>query len=167
MLIEVRRLRSSKLAAPRQQRGVSLIELVVFIVLVSIGLGALLSVFNQSVVQSVDPVVRIKAIEKAQALMDEILARKFDENTPTGGIPACDSADGVACAGIASDTDYDDVGDYHGYSDNSDPRFQVTAQVMLGGDDLGIASSRARLIRVTVSMPGLDELTLSAYKVNF
>src|SRR5688572_1380949 len=66
------------------QSGVTLIETIIFIVVVSIGLGALLMVFNQSVVKSVDPVIRIKALEKGQALMDEILARKFAENTPTG-----------------------------------------------------------------------------------
>lgn len=149
------------------QRGVSLIELVVFIVVVSIGLGAVLSVFNQSVVRSVDPAVRVKALERAQALMDEILARKFDENTPTGGVPACDSIMGSPCAGIVADSGYDDVGDYHGYSDTSDSRFKVSAEVIVAGDHLGLTVSRARLIRITVAMPGAGALTLSAYKVNF
>lgn len=149
------------------QRGVSLIELVVFIVVVSIGLGAVLSVFSQSVVRSVDPVVRVKALEKAQSLMDEILARKFDENTPTGGVPACDSIQGTPCAGIVADAGYDDVGDYHGYSDTTDSAFHVSAEVIAAGEHLGLAASRARLIRITVAIPGAEEITLAAYKVNF
>lgn len=151
----------------RDQTGLSLIELIVFIVVIAVGLSSLLMVFNQSVVTSVDPVVRIKALEKGQALMDEILARKFDENTPTGGVPACDTSSGPACLGIVADSDYDDVGDYNGYSDNSEPGFSVSAQVTAAGSDLGLPQTQARLIRLSITMPGAKTLMLSAYKVNF
>lgn len=151
----------------QHQRGVTLIETIVFIVVVSIGLGALLMVFNHSVVKSVDPVIRVKALEKGQALMDEILARKFAENSPTGGIPACDSAAGDICTAIGSDADYDDVGDYNGYTDNSDVRFPVSVTVQDAGAELGIAGAQARRITLRVGMPDGNSLTLSAYKVNF
>lgn len=151
----------------KHQRGVTLIETIVFIIVVSVGLGALLMVFNQSVVNSVDPIIRVKALEKGQALMDEILARKFAENSPTGGIPACDSAAGEPCAAISSDAEFDDVGDYHGYSDNSDARFPVSVTVQAAGTELGITNARARRITLNVGMPDGNSLTLSAYKVNF
>ncbi len=150
-----------------RQRGFSLIETIVFIVIVSIGLGATLLVFNQSVVQSVDPAVRVKALARAQALMDVILARKFDENTPTGGVPACDSTDGVACAGIVADADYDDVGDYNGFVDSSDPLYPVSVNVVSAGSEIGLVDSAARRIDIGVSMPDGNALLLSAYKVNF
>ena len=149
------------------QGGFTLIEVMVFIVVVAIAMGALLAVFNESVVKSVDPAVRIKALEKAQATLDDILARKFDENTPTGGVPACDSLKGLPCSGVSPDGDFDDVGDYHGYVDNSDARFPLSVSVTLAGDDLGLASAQAKLISVNVAMPGGSTLTLSAYKVNF
>lgn len=150
-----------------RQRGVTLIETIVFIIVVSVGLGALLIVFNQSVVNSVDPIIRVKALEKGQALMDEILARKFAENSPTGGVPACDSAAGAPCSAISSDSVFDDVGDYHGYTDNSDARFPISVTVQPAGTGLGIANGRARLITLNVGMPDGNSLTLSAYKVNF
>lgn len=150
-----------------EQRGVTLLETLVFIVVVSVALGAVVQVYNQAVVRSVDPVVRIKALEKGQALLDEILARKFDENTPTGGVPACDSSLGDPCAGIAVDSDYDDVGDYHGYSDTTDTGYALNVTVVAAGSDLGLANAHARLITVTVSMPEGNALQLSAYKVNF
>jgi MSHA pilin protein MshD len=150
-----------------RQRGVSLIELMVFVVVVAIGLGALLSVFNQSVMQSVDPVIQTKALEKGQALMEEILTRKFDENTPTGGVPACDSVDGVACLGISPDGDYDDIGDYHGFTDTDDAGFTVTAAVTAAGADLGIPATQARLIQLTVTAPAGKSVVISAYKANF
>lgn len=151
----------------KHQRGFTLMEVIVFIVVVAVAMGALLAVFNNSVVNSVDPAVRVKALEKGQALLDEILARKYDENTPTGGVPACDSSAGDACVGINPDGDFDDVGDYHGYVDNSDARFPISVTVTQAGTDLGLAANRARLITVSVAMPGGPALTLSAYKVNF
>lgn len=149
------------------QRGVTLIETIVFLVVVSIALVALVRVYSAAVVASVDPVVRVRALEKAQAQMDEVLARKFDENTPTGGVPACDSTDGVACAGIVADTDYDDVGDYNGFTDTSEASYAVSVTVVNAGTEIGLLSTRARRITVSVSMPGGDSVILSAYKVNF
>ncbi|WGO97421.1 prepilin-type N-terminal cleavage/methylation domain-containing protein [Saccharophagus degradans] len=151
----------------RYQSGVTLIETVVFLVVVSIALVALIRVYTQAVVSSVDPVVQIRALEKAQAQMDEILARKFDENTPTGGVPACDSSTGVACAGISPDADYDDVGDYNGFVDASETNYTVSVSVVNAGSELGLANTRARRITVTALMPGGNSVVLSAYKVNF
>src|SRR5690606_8207728 len=145
------------------QRGVTLVETIVFIVVVSIALVALIRVFNASVSQSVDPLVRIRALELGQAQLDEILARKFDENTPTGGVPACDSPDGVACAGIAADSDYDDVGDYNNYTNSAYSGYVISVSVVNAGGDLGLPVSQARLVSVNVSMPHGDALTLSSY----
>lgn len=151
----------------RAKRGFTLIETIVFLVVVSIGMLVLLRVFSQSLNQSVDPVMRLKSVEKAQALMDDILARKFAENTPTGGVPACGSVAFAPCAAIAADSDYDDVGDFHGYVDGSDAGYTVTASVVPAGTDLGLALANARLITVIVTMPDGASLTLAAYKVNF
>lgn len=151
----------------RKQRGVTLVETIVFIVVVSIALVALIRAFNASISQSVDPLVRIRALELGQAQLDEILARKFDENTPTGGVPACDSPTGVACAGISADTDYDDVGDYNGYTNSAYSGYAISVSVVNAGGDLGLVASQARLVNVNVSMPNGDALTLSSYKVNF
>jgi len=150
-----------------KQGGVTLIETIVFLVVMGIALTALMSVFNESVVKSVDPVVRVRALELGQAQLDEILARNFDENTPTGGVPACDTVFGSACQGIAPDGDFDDVGDYNGFTDASDPLYPVSVVVVEAGAELGIPASQARRITVTVAIPGGDSLTLSVYRTNF
>ncbi|WP_185231586.1 type IV pilus modification PilV family protein [Teredinibacter franksiae] len=150
--------------------GVTLVETIMFLVVMGIALTALLMVFSQSVVNSVDPVVRVKALEVAQSQLDEIMSRKFDENTPTGGFPACGSADGPSCLGISPDGDFDDVGDYAGFSDNAYPLYPVSVTVVNAGDELGdpvLPVEQARRITVTVGMPGGDTLTLSAYRTNF
>lgn len=151
----------------RQNKGVTLLETIVFLVVVSIALVALLRVYSAAVSNSVDPVVRTRALELAQAQMDEILARKFDENTPTGGIPACDSDDGVLCAGIVPDGDFDDVGDYAGFTNNSVTGYPVSVSVVSAGGDLNLPTEQARRITVTTTMPDGDTLSLTAYKTNF
>ena len=150
-----------------KQQGLTLIEVVVFIVVISIGLTMLVKSIGLNLKTSTNPIVRLKALEKSQALMDEILARKYDENTPTGGVPACGSTTGVACAGIVADGGFDDVGDYNGYSDNSDVGYSLSTTVQFAGGELGLGATAAKRITVVVNMPDGKSLTLSAYKVNF
>jgi MSHA pilin protein MshD len=150
--------------------GFTLIELIVFIVIVSIALTGLISVFNQSLSKSVDPIVQIRALECAQAKMDEILARKFADNTPVGGTPACGSAESgpIACTAISLDTALDDVGDYHfAAADTSKANCSISVAVVDAGADLGIAANQARKITVTASSDGGGQVVLAAYKVNF
>lgn len=153
----------------RKQWGISLIELIVFIVVISVSLVGILAVFNQSILNSVDPLMKVTAIELAQAKLDTILARKYDANSPTGGVPACGSAEfgAVPCAGIVPDVAYDDVGDYNGEVDSSNVNYTLTITVEHAGTDLGLVNDQARKITVTVAMPNSESLTLAAYKVNF
>lgn len=142
-------------------------------VIMAAALTGLISVFSNFVVGASDPLVRVRALELAQAQLDEILARKFDENSPAGGVPACGSSAGVACLGISPDGDYDDVGDYNGYSTTSFSPYTINVSVSNAGADLGLAANAARLIQVTVSTPATSgsnagsPVILSAYKVNF
>ena len=154
----------------RQQSGFTLIELIVVVVVISLSLVTLIGVFNQAASNSVDPVVQIRALECAQSKLDEILARKFDENTPTGGIPACGSADinAANCSGIGADADLDDVDDYNGHVDNSLDNCQISVTVVNAGTELGLsANNQARRITVTVNSTGGGGAVLSAYRANF
>lgn len=160
---------------PHAYRGATLIELIVFLVIIGVALAALMNVFTQSLLSNTDPIIRVRALELAHAQLDEILARKFDENTPTGGVPACGSSDpsAVACAGITADSDYDDVGDFHNFSDSSYSGYTISVTVEEGSTDLTLPAVDARLITVTVNSPPVAgapagmNVTLSAYKVNF
>src|SRR5579859_4595861 len=59
-------------SAMRRARGLSLIEVVVFIVVVSIGVTGVAILFDQMTRSSVDPVVRKQALAIATSLMEEI-----------------------------------------------------------------------------------------------
>lgn len=153
----------------KAQQGVTLVEMIVFIVVIGVALVAIANVYNQSIAGSVDPMVRVRGLELAQAKLDEVLARKYDANTPTGGVPACGSAEpgAVACAGIVPDAAMDDVGDFHGQVDNAVAGYPVSTQVTLAGTELGLADDQARKIAVSVLLPTGETLTLSSYRVNF
>lgn len=153
-----------------RQRGVTLFELVVFIVVISIGLGAMVMAMNNHLINSVDPIVQMRALECAQAKLDEVSARKFDENSPTGGVPACGSAEAgaVACAGIVAEAELDDVGDFNGHTDNSNPDCNISVSVVNAGTDLGLTDdAEARLITVDVVSRGGGRASLSTYRSNF
>ncbi len=159
------------------QRGFTLIEMIVFIVVISSALGAMVAAFGQSSRNSVDPIVNVRMLEIAQSQLDEVLARKYDENTPTGGIPACNPCSGTLgpdeVTETGSDT-YDDVDDFDldvgdpDYTDGSGYSWRIdVTNAGAGLPNFGGVSTQAKRIEVTVTAPTGNGLSLSAYKVNF
>jgi MSHA pilin protein MshD len=67
----------------RCPHGLTLIELLVFIVIVSVGLVGLLSVFNVSVRGSADPMIRKQMLSIAEALLEEVELQPFTYCDPT------------------------------------------------------------------------------------
>lgn len=142
------------------QQGISLLELVVFIVVVSIALSVLMGAYQQATRANVDPLIRVRALEAAQSKLDEIMALKYDEQTPSGGVPACSSSGaGIAACNDNPDANMNDVDDFHGFSDS--PYTGYSRQVTV------VASSNIKLITVSVTMPNGDSLSLAAERANF
>lgn len=143
-----------------RQEGVSIFELIVFIVVVGIASASLFKVYNYSLMHNVDPIVMVRALEVAQSKLDEILALKYDEKTPTGGIPACNATNpaGAACDNT-KDSNMNDVDDYNTYSDTPYTGYTRTVTVTTGTNE--------KLISVTVTTPLSTSLTLAAYRANF
>lgn len=67
------------------RRGFSLIETVIFILVVGVALSGIVTLFVQNTQSSSDPFMRERAVAVAHAYMDEIMGMRFDENTPVGG----------------------------------------------------------------------------------
>ena len=169
------------------QTGFTLIEVVMGIVVMSIALTFIAPLFFSDPGRSVRPIIEIRAAEFGQALMDEILSKKFDENTPVGGVPACTACTATmgADAGETTRADYDDVDDYNDYCNpqslenvfgNEPDNFEnFTMSVCVFYDDnydgLENGSVRAKLISIEISPPAGANLggpiTLSAYRSNF
>ena len=68
-----------------KRRGFSLIETIIFILVVGIALSGIVTLFVQNTRSSADPFVRERAVAVAHAYMDEIMGMRFDEHTPVGG----------------------------------------------------------------------------------
>ena len=143
----------------KNQRGVSLIELIVFIIVISVASTALFQVYSYSQIRSVDPLIRIRAFELAQARLDEILALKYDASTPSGGIPACGLTAGIPCNSGAGDTDMNDVDDFNNVSDAPFVGYARNVTVTTNGNE--------KLITVTVAAPTNVRITLAAFRANF
>lgn len=165
--------------------GYSLIEMIVVIVVLAIGLTGITLMINRTVQQSPEALVQTRAMELAHSYLDEILSKRFDENSGQGGIPRCNSIDNgqQACSTIGPDSGenrqtYDDVDDYHGTSDNPPilvtgtpsyyDSYTVTVTISLAGTELGLASNnRAKRITVNVITPLGNTIPVSAYRVNY
>jgi MSHA pilin protein MshD len=117
------------------QSGISLIELIMFMVIVGVGLAGILSVMNVTTKASADPMLRKQAAAIAESMLEEIALQPFtycdpdDANaaTATGafaGPTGCDATVEVLgqepLAGIPetryAEPFFDNVSDYHGFS---------------------------------------------------
>ena len=171
-------------ATPRSQSGFTLIEMVITIVVISIALSAMLGAFSGAMSHSADPLWQNKTIKLAQLYLDEILSKRFDENSPVGGVPANAS---TSCASIGADAaevraTYDDVDDFHnmtnlrpvganGALDVSYDNYLIAVEVAC--DDVGGAVNssgsdiHAKRIKVSVTPPGQSTMVFYAYKGNY
>jgi MSHA pilin protein MshD len=138
--------------------GVTLMEMIVFIVVVSIALTVLTAAYNQSVVNSSQPLIRQKALNFAQAKMDEVMALKYDAMTPTGGVPACDTAGANPCNNTP-DADMNDVDDFHNQTDIPDTGYQRQVTVT--------RINNVKRIQVRVTSPDSTSVLLTAERANF
>lgn len=90
-----------------RQSGMTLIELIFAIVVISVGLTGLLLALNTTIRGSADPMVQKQMLAIAEEMMEEVLLKPYTQptgvNTP-GSISGCNRASA------------DDIGDYAGYS---------------------------------------------------
>jgi len=92
------------------QRGVTLIELIIFIIVVSVAMTGVLVVMNQSSRTNADPMLREQATAIAQAYMEEVMLQPYSD--PDGGETG-------SCELGETRSTYDDVADYDCTADNN------------------------------------------------
>lgn len=144
------------------QRGFTLFELLLLIVVFAIGLAGILVVYNTTIVRSADPMVRKHVMAVAESMLEEILLQSFAD--PGGGPET-------------GRTDFDNVADYNGYSssgvytidgnaiaglNNYDVAVSVT-QVGVGG----VPAADSYAVTVTVTGPAGISYALTGYKLNY
>lgn len=114
------------LMVPRNDKftcGVTLIEMVIFIAIISVAFTGIILVFINTGKYSADPLVKIRTIELGQSFLEEILLKKYDDGSPVNG-GCMDYTGGRCSSGYAGQTvlqadgaevrgTFDDVDDYH------------------------------------------------------
>jgi len=119
-------------ARRRSSAGVTIIELVVFIIVFGLGIAALLMLYTQLTRASVDPMIRKQTLAIASSLLEEIELRPFtycDPDSPN--VYSATDSTAAECGGAAfvegpgaeggearnpaniSDPRFDNVSDYH------------------------------------------------------
>jgi MSHA pilin protein MshD len=150
------------------QRGISLIELIMFIVIISTALVGILSVMNLTTAHSADTLVRKKAIAAAESLLEEIELQDFV------------SASGVTAAVTQADraSAYHIVNDYNGFATAGVlPVSGVAAIPGLEAYDVAVTvlpaalgaipPGNAVLITVSVTTPQGEAISLSGYRTSY
>jgi MSHA pilin protein MshD len=171
------------------QRGISLIELIMFIVIVSTALAGILSVMNVTTRASADPLVHKQALAIAESLLEEVELMPFTFCDPDD--PVAGTATGVGdCAtqevvGVENDVSrydaalpYDNVSDYDGFGMAAGATLDITgtntgvpgyaaavtvAEAAFGG----IAAADALQITVTVTGPDGVPVTVDGVRTRY
>lgn len=179
------------MSSSRRQRGLSLIEVIVFVVVLGIGIAGMAILYNQVTRASVDPLVRSQAVAVANSLMEEIQLRAFtycDPDDPavfTAGSPAgCATQEGIGAEGETryATPRFDNVSDYHGFPMGGSIQDITNTTVLTGytlepivitaaGADFpgAVPGTEALRIQITVTGPTATgvSVTLSGYRLRY
>lgn len=171
----------------RRQAGISLVELIMFIVIVSVGIAGILLVMNITTRHSADPMVRKQALAIAEALLEEIMLQPFTWCDPDDA-NAATAATAAGCAatpesiGPEGESRYavprfDNVNDYHQFSmspiatiSNSPVAglgaYSASVAVAEAGNAFGLTGAEALKIDVRVQS-GDTDITLTGYRFRY
>lgn len=184
-------------SASSKVTGFTLIEIIIGIVVFAISLAVIIPYLAPAEENSADQIHQIKAAQLAQALMDDIMSRAFDENSDmAGGLLRCDEDQNDSgsveaderCStvmgpdsGETSRSLFDDVDDFNNYGqtitastttdgnlDSSYQNFTINVTVDYDGRiEVRLAKRLAKRITIVVTTPLGTEIAFSVYKTNF
>jgi MSHA pilin protein MshD len=154
-----------------KQRGISLIELIMFIVIVSVALAGILLVMNVTTRGSADPLIHKQALAAAESLLEEIELQDF---SASGVIAAVTQANRVSL--------YHIVSNYNGFPNDATTGIYsvnglaitglenynanvTVANAALGG--ITAVSASAVLVTVTIADPQGNNIQISGYRTAY
>lgn len=175
---------------PRRQHGITLIEQIIFIVIVSVGVIGLVSVMSPMIRHSADPMLTKQLSAIAESLLNEALHQPFtwcdpDDTAATTAQSYGDCANsqsnpgasvGEDRGGTTPGTGFDNVADYGGFGmddvgdaagNNSMVGYRADIAVAHAGTALGLADDSAALsVTVTVRRNG-EAFALTGYRFRY
>jgi len=140
--------------------GFTLIEVIIFIVVVSVGLAGILLVSNTVVKSSADPMVRKQAISVAESMLEEITLKEFkDPNGGTNGVTTCTGGAFITNESTSNNrTLADNVCDYNGYVSAAGGIRDIEGNLVAG---LGNYTASVTVTTVTISSQALKQITVN------
>ncbi len=180
----------------RKTAGLSLVELIVFIVIVGVAVAGVLMALSVATRSSTDPMIQKQALAIAEAVLEEVQLQPFtycDPDDPN----AATANDSTGCASTAEAmgpetgetragaSPFDNVNDYSGFSMTGgitdlagNPIAGLNAYAVIvgvSGRALGpgvtpptnIPSTESLLVTVTVTGPGNTTVVLNGYRVRY
>jgi MSHA pilin protein MshD len=164
------------------QAGISLIELIMFIVIISVGLAGILSVMTVTTRASADPMLRKQAIAIAESLLEEIELQPFtfcdpDDPQAATATAAVVGAPGVGCTAAntiegfgagalesrgSTTAPYDNVYDYSGTTSGTPTNLLPSPPGIVGLDNVAIAGLNDYSATVTITQEAVGPVPADA-----
>jgi MSHA pilin protein MshD len=165
-------LANKRTAKKPRQRGATLIELVITIVIISISVGAVIGTMSRMIGHSADPMIEAQAVAIAESYLEEIMLK-----------PYLDPSGAVCPAAVGARSTWNNVCDYNGLVDNGAKdqsgaapsgldlsAYTVRVTVSLTAS-LNNLSGSGQVLRVDVNVVyddgSLVNITLSGYRTNY
>jgi MSHA pilin protein MshD len=142
------------------QKGLTLVELVVSMVIISVALSGILLLLNTTILHSSEPLIQHQSLAIAEAYLEEILLKEYSD--PGGPFES-------------GRPDFDDVADYNGLHDvgardqfNSSVGLNdYTVDVSVTADSLGTPAVNAWRVDVTVTHINGFSMTLRGFRTSY
>lgn len=155
-----------------RQCGITLIELIVFIVIVSVALSGVLSVLNITVKSSADPLQPKQALAIAEGMLEEVLLKGYCDPDAAGtDMNATPPTCGINVV-EANRILYDSIDDYHNF--HLDPATTLSGSHTAPGYVVDITVQTpmvntlpAKEVSVTVKPPSGSAIVLHGYRMNY
>lgn len=145
-----------------RQRGMTLIEMIVAIVIIGVGLAGVLLAFNTGLKSSADPMLRKQMLAIAEGMLEEILLKPYAAGP--GTISGCNRANADDVSDYGSYTDQP-VCDLDGNSIAALSGYRVTVSVDSSAS-LGSQASDVKMVTVTVNR-GTESISLIGYRTDY
>jgi len=169
--------------------GFTLVEIVVGIVILAIALLVITGSLGPIYQRSIDPWHQVRAAELGHSLLNEIMARSFDQQSDRAGGQYRCGENGVSCTPCDSlgpegetRTSFNDVDDFNNLTLNdsdilgSEDDLSLTSLylgysaavfISCAGSDLNLPNEQVKKIQVIVGTPGGDQIEFFAYRGNW
>jgi MSHA pilin protein MshD len=168
----VERSKGRRRRALDQELGATLVEVTLFIVIISTALTAVLGTLALTTGRSADPLVVRQTLAVAETLLQEVMAQPFTAADLDGGANAIGPESGESRTSTTSP--FDHVDDYHGYSmtgivnldGSAVPGLEAysAAVAVQAAEFDGIPAGEGLLVTVTATGPGGHSVALQGFR---